>query len=1422
MRLRMFDCLRGSSCLGDNCNEPQVVLQHLDLTPGFGSQGSTARKALDQIQVGLLSLSGSWFTCVTGLLQVFEDRGVVADLYGVFEYGVDDPDFVLLSPGKPAQSECLGVERKALLRKMHSTQGPVTQQLPAVNSYTNQHQPIRKRSPVHRVVAAVPLRHGNKVIGALLLEEGSFPPQPRQLHLLSPKQQLASPPSPNHDSAATLPQSSSTSATLASAKLLLKSEDALRQLAFTASICLAGPMATPTVGPANPANSNIPTANAIVATATSTTAASPAAAPDNTNMLVWLSAAVARLRAAPSMSALTAALCGAVASHVRRTFIVDAQASAALVPPPGPDASVALLFRVQQQHHQHPGLQQQGLGTTAGGAGAGIGDSGDSAEAAYADVAVGVGIPIPGANGGMMGSMLVGGGGGGGGGGAGGGSWRCRRQSSLLSRMSQPINAPVVPATPNSVNAFTFKTPHGEDPGSATRLFARGSHADPLTRPTNASSRHGEGGGGGGGPIVIPLSAARAASFTALGPAAPALHACAFPLQQTLLQAVLDDKLQQEQQAQLQQQEASVVDPSKVVVTVAATATVAPQLPPTTTPQLSAGIVEDTLTYVQNVHSCSRDVCLLMGSRNTTMRGVLGGASGRSAFLGGGGGGGGISAAVASGGLSGSGASGVAPNAPQSLVLLTLPLEEGAAVGLYLCFPRRLPAALLEAVRGSCQELVDQAFGAVVRDKLRNSLAAEYDTLKTASPGSYAVVRGLNPTEELIAAAAVGGGCGGLASGTGGAAAAGMLLGSSPPVAHGPVGRIASVDSFWRRKLMVPPHRTSGNSLLSTADVQDCGGGGAGGGGGGGMGSPQQRKVMVERLRSFAMARRASLSYDASHARSPSCRTMAERAAMAAAAASVGGSPGGGPMGGCGGGMHGVGTTTSAGGEDMLDLLLGSFNNDMLSLFGTSGGGGGGGAAGASGPLPDGRSASIITVTGAEPGSTAARQQMDLLVSSLQTTLRASVAGYGTSATFASDLENLELMEVLGRGGGGVVLKGLLNGSLLVAVKLMEFPEDDDEDETSQPDNATNRQTGNKGTTTANGATANGGAAAAALKRRPAPSKQLKTRRELLRNAMELAVQSALSHPNIVQFYSTFNNVVLRCRNQGSNRGSTQSGTTAAPGTTTGAAAGAGGGGVAAGAGGGGGGGAQVLSTDPRALYLQVVPHSEPLGEDEARVTCILAEYCDAGSLASALQARTFPRLTRSPVVPASPGRLPFMYDMKGVYMTLLDVALALRHLHSLNLVHRDIKPANLLLKSNPRDPRGFTVKLADFGFVINLTETADDGTPIALVDQACGTVTHMAPECMPGKAKIDASVDIYSFGILMWELVSGGDRPFPTVHPDKIPRLVYKGARPSFAENVPLPYQTLAKMCWRTNPARRPRAAELVSSIASQLQSLT
>lgn len=67
--------------------------------------------------------------------------------------------------------------------------------------------------------------------------------------------------------------------------------------------------------------------------------------------------------------------------------------------------------------------------------------------------------------------------------------------------------------------------------------------------------------------------------------------------------------------------------------------------------------------------------------------------------------------------------------------------------------------------------------------------------------------------------------------------------------------------------------------------------------------------------------------------------------------------------------------------------------------------------------------------------------------------------------------------------------------------------------------------------------------------------------------------------------------------------------------------------------------------------------------------------------------------------------------------------AAALGHLHSHNILHSDLTPNNILLSQAPADPRGFTVKVSDFG--LSRMQAGDT----AMSTETYGTVTHMPPE---------------------------------------------------------------------------------------------
>jgi serine/threonine protein kinase len=88
----------------------------------------------------------------------------------------------------------------------------------------------------------------------------------------------------------------------------------------------------------------------------------------------------------------------------------------------------------------------------------------------------------------------------------------------------------------------------------------------------------------------------------------------------------------------------------------------------------------------------------------------------------------------------------------------------------------------------------------------------------------------------------------------------------------------------------------------------------------------------------------------------------------------------------------------------------------------------------------------------------------------------------------------------------------------------------------------------------------------------------------------------------------------------------------------------------------------------------------------------LIQEHMDRGSLFDALMEGIF----------SSPESDIGQVNYSALLETAADVARAMIHVHSLNILHNDIKARNVLLKSNDRDPRGVTCKLGDFVSPLN------------------------------------------------------------------------------------------------------------------------
>lgn len=105
--------------------------------------------------------------------------------------------------------------------------------------------------------------------------------------------------------------------------------------------------------------------------------------------------------------------------------------------------------------------------------------------------------------------------------------------------------------------------------------------------------------------------------------------------------------------------------------------------------------------------------------------------------------------------------------------------------------------------------------------------------------------------------------------------------------------------------------------------------------------------------------------------------------------------------------------------------------------------------------------------------------------------------------------------------------------------------------------------------------------------------------------------------------------------------------------------------------------------------------------------------------------------------------------------LILRQVALGLQCAHEAGIIHRDLKPANILLSADGG------VKLLDFG----LARDMEIGNTITRVGETVGSAPYMSPEQFHRNERLDARTDIYSFGIMACELVSGWHPFMPKDH---------------------------------------------------------
>ncbi|KAL1294877.1 hypothetical protein HN51_055716 [Arachis hypogaea] len=163
--------------------------------------------------------------------------------------------------------------------------------------------------------------------------------------------------------------------------------------------------------------------------------------------------------------------------------------------------------------------------------------------------------------------------------------------------------------------------------------------------------------------------------------------------------------------------------------------------------------------------------------------------------------------------------------------------------------------------------------------------------------------------------------------------------------------------------------------------------------------------------------------------------------------------------------------------------------------------------------------------------------------------------------------------------------------------------------------------------------------------------------------------------------------------------------------------------------------------------------------------------------------------------------------DRRKRIMIAMDAAFGMEYLHLKNIVHFDLKCDNLLV--NLGDPERPVCKVSDFGLSRIKRNTLISGG-------VRGTLPWMAPELLDGNNRVSEKVDVFSFGIAMWEILTG-EEPYANMHCGAIiGGIVNNTLRPSIPKRCDSEWKKLMEECWNPDPEVRPSFTEIKNRLRS------
>ncbi|CAI2737487.1 unnamed protein product [Dicrocoelium dendriticum] len=207
----------------------------------------------------------------------------------------------------------------------------------------------------------------------------------------------------------------------------------------------------------------------------------------------------------------------------------------------------------------------------------------------------------------------------------------------------------------------------------------------------------------------------------------------------------------------------------------------------------------------------------------------------------------------------------------------------------------------------------------------------------------------------------------------------------------------------------------------------------------------------------------------------------------------------------------------------------------------------------------------------------------------------------------------------------------------------------------------------------------------------------------------------------------------------------------------------------------------ETLSHDNVIKLIGVITQSEPMA--------IVTEFMKYGSLDKYLN---------------KAGKV---IKCKQLLQMILDICEGMKYVSGLGYVHRDLAARNILVSET------IVCKISDFGLARSLEDGFTDD--INAFKEGKVPIRWTAPEAVLYRRFSPAS-DVWSFGIVIWEVFTYGQRPYCDWTNQTVINMLESGYRLPAPDQCPLGLQNLMLECWSADPTTRPNFKRIADEIAS------